>query len=114
MPDWLHAADSSIARLVLQRGLGLVYLVAFLVALEQFPALLGERGVLPVARFLARASFRESPSLFHFRYSDRLLKAVALAGTGLSVAIVLGLPDRWPAPITIGVWLVLWALFLSI
>src|SRR5438874_2525868 len=114
LAEWLHAADYTIARLVLQRGLGLVYLVAFLVALEQFPALLGERGVLPVARFLARASFRESPSLFYFRYSDRLLRAVALAGIVLSLAIILGLPDRWPAPLTIAAWLVLWALYLSI
>src|SRR2546425_10083965 len=95
MPDWLHAADYSIARLVLQRGLGLVYLIAFLVALEQFPALLGERGLLPVARYLARVPFREAPSLFHFLYSDRLLRAVALAGIALSLAIILGLPDRW-------------------
>src|SRR5256885_1068821 len=53
MPDWLHAADYTLARVVLQRGLGLVYLIAFLVALEQFPPLLGERGLLPVPRFLA-------------------------------------------------------------
>src|SRR5438876_7100355 len=97
MPDWLHAADYSIARLVLQRGLGLVYLIAFLVALEQFVPLLGERGLLPVARFLGRVPFRESPSLFHFRYSDRLFNAVAVAGVGLSLVVVLGLPDRWPA-----------------
>src|SRR5438067_7727907 len=114
MPDWLHSPDYMLARLVLQRGLGLVYLIAFLVALEQFRALLGERGLLPVPRFLARASFREAPSLFHFRYSDRLLTAVSLAGIVLSLVVVIGLPDRWPAPLTIAVWLVLWALYLSI
>ena len=114
MSDWLHAPDYGIARLVLQRGLGLVYLIAFIVALEQFPALLGERGLLPVPRFLARVGFREAPSLFHIRYSDRLLIAVSLAGIALSLAVVLGLPDRWPAPITIGIWLVLWALYMSI
>jgi len=114
MSDWLHAPDYGIARLVLQRGLGLVYLIAFIVALEQFPALLGERGLLPVPRFLARVGFREAPSLFHIRYSDRLLIAVSLAGIALSLAVVLGLPDRWPAPITIGIWFVLWALYMSI
>src|SRR5207237_227649 len=111
MPDWLHAPDYTLARVILQRGLGLVYLIAFLVALEQFRALLGERGLLPVPRFLARATFREAPSLFHFRYSDRLLTAVSLAGIVLSLAVVIGLPDRWPAPLTIAVWLVLWALY---
>src|SRR5438552_5228511 len=114
MPDWLHAPDYWIARLVLQRGLGLIYLIAFAVALEQFPALLGERGLLPVPRYLERASFLDAPSLFHFRYSDRLLRAVSLAGIVLSLAIVAGLPDRWPAPLTIALWLVVWALYLSI
>ena len=70
MPDWLHAPDYWIARLVLQRGLGLIYLIAFAVALEQFPALLGERGLLPVPRYLERARFLDAPSLFHFGYSD--------------------------------------------
>jgi len=114
MPDWLHAPDYMLARLVLQRGLGLVYLIAFLVALEQFRPLLGERGLLPVPRFLEHASFRESPSLFHLGYSDRLLAAISLTGIVLSLVVVIGLPDRWPVPLTIAVWLVLWALYLSI
>ncbi|HEX8538517.1 MAG TPA: lipase maturation factor family protein [Cystobacter sp.] len=114
MPDWFHASDFWIARLVLQRGLGFAYLLAFLVALEQFRPLLGERGLLPVPRFLARVRFRDAPSLFHFRYSDRLLVVVALVGILLSLTIVLGLPDAWPVPLTMAVWLVLWALYLSI
>ncbi|WNG25809.1 lipase maturation factor family protein [Cystobacter fuscus] len=114
MPDWFHASDSWIARLVLQRGLGLAYLIAFLVALEQFRPLLGERGLLPVPRFIARVRFLDAPSLFHFRYSDRLLVVVALAGILLSLTIVLGLPDAWPVPLTMAAWLVLWALYLSI
>ena len=114
MPDWFHAPDYWIARLVLQRGLGFVYLIAFLVALEQFRPLLGERGLLPVTRFLAVRRFRDSPSLFHFRYSDRLLTAVALVGIVLSFVIVVGLPDRWPVALTVAIWLVLWALYLSI
>src|SRR4051794_33371423 len=114
MPDWLHASNYWIARLLLQRGLGFVYLIAFLVALKQFPVLLGERGLLPVPRFVARVPFRQSPSLFHFRYSDRLLVWVAAVGVVLSVAIVVGLPDRWPAPLTMAAWLLPWALYLSI
>lgn len=114
MPEWFHAPDSWLARLVLQRGLGLVYLIAFLVAWGQFRPLLGERGLLPVPRYLAFVRFREAPSLFHLRYSDRLLVAVAWVGIVLSLAVVLGLPDRWPVPLTIAVWLILWALYLSI
>jgi len=114
MPGWFHAGDSFIARLVLQRGLGVAYFIAFAVALEQFVPLLGERGLLPVPRFLERVPFWRSPSLFHFGYSDRLLKLVAAAGMALSLAIVLGLPDRWPALLNLALWLVVWALYLSI
>src|ERR671937_635477 len=103
-----------VSRLLITRGMGLIYLIAFLVALDQFRPLLGERGLLPVPRFVAAVRFRDAPSLFHFRYSDRLLVVVSLAGILLSLTIVLGLPDAWPVPLTIAAWLVLWALYLSI
>src|ERR1700760_1777417 len=105
MPDWIHAPDSWLARLVLQRGLGLAYLIAFAVALEQFVPLLGEHGLLPVPRFLERVRFWQAPSLFHDRYSDRLLRIVALTGLVLSLAIVVGLPDRWPSGLNVAIWL---------
>ena len=41
---------------VLQRGVAILYVVAFLSSLDQFPALLGERGLLPVPDFLAGSS----------------------------------------------------------
>lgn len=102
------------ARLVIQRGLGVVYFIAFLVALDQFRPLLGERGLLPVPRFLEVVRFREAPSLFHWRYSDRLLVGVSVVGMLLALAIIVGLPDRWPVPFVIAIWLVVWALYLSI
>jgi hypothetical protein len=114
MPDWLHAPDAALARLLLQRGLGLVYFIAFANALEQFPALLGDHGLLPVADYLRRVPFREAPSLFHAHYSDRLLRAVSLTGMAGAAAIVAGLPDRWPVGLTVALWLLLWALYLSI
>src|SRR5207245_7821997 len=66
-----------LSRLVITRGLGVIYLVAFLVALNQFRPLLGGRGLLPAPRFLSRVTFRQAPSLFHLRYSDQLLTASA-------------------------------------
>jgi hypothetical protein len=112
--DWFHAPDYWLARLIIQRGLGAVYFIAFLVTLDQFRPLLGEHGLLPVRRFLEVVRFREAPSLFHWRYSDRLLVGVAITGMLLSLAIVVGLPDRWPVPLTIAIWLAVWALYLSI
>ena len=111
---WLEAPDYWLARLVIERGLGAIYAVAFLVALRQFAPLLGERGLLPVPDFVRSVPFRASPSLFHVRYSDRLLRACALTGLVLSAAVVLGIPDGLPIPLEMAVWILLWALYLSI
>ncbi|HLZ48264.1 MAG TPA: lipase maturation factor family protein, partial [Candidatus Limnocylindria bacterium] len=111
---WLEAPDYWLARLVLERGLGAIYLVAFLVALRQFTPLLGERGLLPVREFTAHVPFRVSPSLFHLRYSDRLFRGCAWLGLALSALVVLGLPDTWPLPLELLPWLALWILYLSI
>ena len=112
--DWFSASDYQLTRLVIERGLGLTYVLAFLVALNQFPALLGERGLLPVPRYLGSAGFGEAPSLFHLRYSDRLLRAVALTGVALSVSLVLGLLQAGPLWLPMLGWFVLWVLYLSI
>ncbi|OLC58379.1 MAG: hypothetical protein AUH85_00845 [Chloroflexi bacterium 13_1_40CM_4_68_4] len=111
--DWLQAPDYWLARLVLQRALGAVYLVAFLVAARQFVPLLGERGLLPVPRFVAAVSFRSAPSLFHLRYSDRLATIAAWTGIALASIVVIGLPETWPLSLTMLVWAALWALYLS-
>lgn len=113
-PDLLRADDLWLARLVFQRGLALIYLVAFLVALHQFRPLLGERGLLPVPDFVRAVPFRLSPSLFHWRYSDRLFSVVAWTGVALSALTLAGLTDLLPLPLAMLVWLVLWTLYLSI
>jgi lipase maturation factor len=112
--DWLAAPDHALVRLVFQRALGLIYLDAFSIVLLQFRPLLGERGLLPVPRYLRLVPFRSAPSLFHWRYSDRLVLAVAWTGIALSVATVVGITDTVPTPIAMLVWLALWALYLSI
>jgi Lipase maturation factor len=68
----------------------------------------------PVPRFLAAVPFAGSPSLFHLRYSDRLLLLVAWAGAALATAALLGLPEAGPAWLSLAVWLTMWALYLSI
>ena len=112
--EWFAAPEYWFGRLVLERGLGLIYLIAFLQALYEFPALLGERGLMPVPEYLRAAGFREAPSLFQWRYSDRLLRVVALTGACLAAAVLTGLAQRAPLPVTMLVWLALWALYLSI
>ncbi|HZP95806.1 MAG TPA: lipase maturation factor family protein [Candidatus Limnocylindria bacterium] len=112
--DWLRADDYWLARLVFQRGLALIYLVAFVVALRQFRALLGERGLLPVPHFVSQVRFLDAPSLFHLRYSDRLLAAVSWTGIALAAFAAVGLTDAVPAPLAMLVWAALWAMYLSI
>ena len=112
--DWLAAPDYWLARLVFQRALGAIYLIAFAVALDQFPALLGERGLLPAPDFIRAIPFRRSPSLFYLRYSDRLARIVAAAGAALAAGAVLGAPDLLPAPLAMAWWAAMWALYVSI
>ncbi|MGQ4596616.1 lipase maturation factor family protein [Nocardia sp. R6R-6] len=102
-----------LARLVFERLLGLVYLIAFISTVAQFPTLCGDRGLLPAPRYLRAAGFRRSPSLLHLHYSDRLAAALAALGVVLSGAVVLGLLDRTPLPVAMAAWAVLWVLYLS-
>lgn len=112
--DWFDAGDYEIARLVLQRGVAAVYVIAFVSAINQFPALVGEHGLLPAPLLLARTRFRELPSLFHWRYSDRMLLALAWFGAALAAALVLGLPQLGPPWLPMLAFLLLWAAYLSI
>lgn len=81
------------------RGLGLVYLVAFLVAVFQLVPLIGEHGLLPVGQFLDRVAaahdgrgggFIELPTVFWIDHSDTSLMAVSIAGAVLAAALLLG------------------------
>jgi hypothetical protein len=113
MPD-LTAPDYTIARLVIERGLALIYVIAFVVAARQFPPLCGERGLQPAPRILSRARFLEAPSLFHWGYSDRRLKIVSWSGAALAFLLVVGLAQVAPLPLTMLAWFGLWCMYQSI
>ncbi|WP_455353356.1 lipase maturation factor family protein [Streptomyces sp. SYSU K217416] len=112
--EWFTAPDYWLSRLVFQRALAGVYLVAFLAAALQFRALIGERGMLPVPDFVRRVPFRRAPSLFQLRYSDRLFAVCAWTGALLAAAVVCGAADVVPLWAAMLMWAVLWALYLSI
>ncbi|MGD1205431.1 lipase maturation factor family protein [Mycobacterium seoulense] len=111
---WFSAPEYWLGRLVLERGVGVVYLLAFVAAAAQFRALIGEHGIQPVPRFLAAQSFWRTPSLFHLRYSDRLFSAASWFGAALSAAVVAGAADAVPLWAAMLMWLALWVLYLSI
>jgi hypothetical protein len=112
--DWLGTTDYVFAREVVQRGVAAIFLIAFLSAADQFPALLGEHGLLPVPRFLQYSYARRQPTIFRWRYSDRMLRLIAWAGVVVSATLVAGLPQlAWPWVTTV-LFLLLWGAYLSI
>ncbi len=92
----------------------MVYLLAFINALNQFLPLLGEDGLLPLPSFLERMPFKEKPSIFHWRYSDRFFKYIAWFGIILSLAALSGLSGLGPFWVSALIWLLLWILYSSI
>jgi hypothetical protein len=111
---WFDAPDYWLSRLVFQRGLAAIYLIGFVVAANQFRALLGSNGLLPIPRFVQRVPMRRAPSLFQLHYSDRSFALTAWAGASLAAAAAAGLADIAPLWASMLIWAVLWALYLSI
>ena len=112
--SWFDAADYEFARQVLQRGVAALFFVAFLSSLNQFPALLGERGLLPVPDYLSGFSRLSRPTLFRWRYSDGLLRGVCAAGLVVSSLLVAGIPQLGPPWVPLIAFLGLWLLYMSI
>jgi len=111
---WFGTDEYDVAREVLLRGFAALTIVALASALAQFPALLGQHGLEPVPRFVARTSWRRAPSVFRWRYSDRLFRGYAWAGIVLAGSVVVGLAQAGPWWVVTVVFLLLWALYLSI
>jgi hypothetical protein len=111
--DLLSAPGYDVARLLLQRGVALVYVLAFASVLYEWRPLLGERGLTPVPRFVQQVPWRRSPSLFHRWYDDRLATGLAWGGLALALAMLLGLADVAPTSVVVPLWLVLYGLYLS-
>ncbi|CAN5435420.1 lipase maturation factor family protein [soil metagenome] len=104
-----------LTRFVILRLLGVVYAVAFLVAINQIVPLIGSNGLLPVGIYLkqvsitlgsAGAGFVRLPSLFWLWHSDTALLITAWTGFLLSCVVVAGYADA----LLMGV---LWVLYMS-
>ncbi|WAL99362.1 lipase maturation factor family protein [Streptomyces sp. Je 1-369] len=112
--EWFTADAYWLSRLIFQRALAVLYVMAFLGAALQFRALIGERGMLPVPRYVERVPFRRAPSLFQLRFSDRFFALCAWAGCAVAVALLAGADGLLPLWGAMLLWLVPWALYLSI
>ena len=102
-----------LSRFLFERGLAFIYLVAFIVAANQFVPLLGERGLQPVTRFVQAVPFRTSPSLFFLRPTDAAFRAAAWLGILLSIVALTGLLRPRSAIAAMVLWALLWLLYLS-
>ncbi|NBC25441.1 MAG: lipase maturation factor family protein [Bacteroidetes bacterium] len=114
MVEGIYQADYWISRFIIQRGMGFIYLLAFLVAFHQFRPLVGENGLLPAPEFLKRTTFKEFPGIFQWHYSDSFFGWIAASGLFLSLLALFGVSDSWPVWLTMLHWFLLWALYLSI
>jgi hypothetical protein len=112
--DWFVAPDYWLTRWLIERGLALVYILAFGAVLHQFRALLGENGLTPVPAYLRGLRYRDAPSVFHVRYSDGLVVAMGVIGVAVGGLLLVGLPQAGPTWLPMLAWLLLWALYLSI
>ena len=104
-----------LTRFMILRLLGVVYTVAFLVAVKQVLPLIGSRGLTPANIYLKRVStalgsetagFLRLPSLFWFWHSDTALLTVAWVGLLLSCLVVAGFANALMLA-------VLWILYMS-
>src|SRR5579862_5127214 len=106
-------SDEWLTRLVFQRALATVFLIAFLNAANQFKPLLGERGLLPVPLFVKDTTFAASPSLFVFFPRDAAFTAAAWTGVALAAIAAAGISEWFGTPISMAIWALLWALYIS-
>jgi hypothetical protein len=107
LPDYWYS------RWLFERGLAVIYLVAFLAAVNQFIPLAGERGLLPAVRFVREVPLRYSPSLFYWWPSDQAFRIGAWAGVALSIVALTGIASRCGAVPAAILWGGLYVLYLS-
>lgn len=103
-----------LSRWLFLRGLGCIYLIAFLSLWVQIQGLIGSNGVLPVNEYLAAVrqqigikGYHLVPTIFWFNSSDLFLHLMCAGGVFLSIVLITGF---FPTVSFIG----LWSLYLSL
>lgn len=102
-----------VTRAVFLRGLGVVYLIAFVSLWVQIDGLVGSKGVLPLANFLgavrlqlsdasALSRFLDLPTLCWINSGDGFLQFLCAGGAVLSCALIVGI---LPVPALALLWL---------
>jgi hypothetical protein len=102
-----------ISRLLLLRGTGVISLIAFLVALNQFRPLLGEHGLLPVPLFVKQLPFQETPSLFYLWPKNAAFLLASWTGILLSCVVITGVSERFGSWGMFAIWAAIYIIYLS-
>src|SRR5499426_4853624 len=102
------ATEFWLTRFCFQRALGGIYLIAFLIAANQFIPLLGARGLKPVRLFVRQVPFRRAPSLFYVNCSDRFIATMIWCGIVLSCFAVTGFSESFGLSVSVLTWALLW------
>ncbi len=83
------------------RILALIYFAAFASFGVQITGLIGERGILPVGRYLQAVAenfgvrgYWMMPTVFWFAHGDVVLQAVCIAGAAIAIVLLLGYLER--------------------
>src|ERR1043165_10174746 len=114
MDHWFQRVGTSqtywLTRFMILRLLGIIYAIAFLVAINQIIPLIGSNGLTPVEIYLKQisaalgsdgAGFMRLPSIFWIWHSDTGLLTVAWIGFVLSLVVVAGFAN---APLLAFLW----------
>jgi hypothetical protein len=109
----LFDATYWLSQFAVTRAVGLVFLIAFICALNQAKPLIGEHGLLPLTSWIHEVPFRSTPSLFYFWPSDRALDAAAWLGVLISLLITTGIALRYSSLVAAVAWIALWVLYIS-
>ncbi len=108
-------ATHFLVRSLLLRGLGLIYLLAFVSLWVQLPGLIGQNGILPSEQFVEAARSQATagqrwlllPTLAWLDASDGALLAHCIGGVVFSLALIAGIVP-WLSTVA------LWVLYLSL
>lgn len=103
-----------LTRFVILRSLGVIYAIAFLIAINEIVPLIGSDGLLPISLYIKQvtdaigitAGFIRLPSIFWFAHSDATLLTVAWIGFILSCIVVAGYANAI-------ILFILWFLYMS-
>jgi hypothetical protein len=98
----------SLARWLILRLLGVVYVFAFLGIVMQGLPLLGEHGLTPAATYVERlaahgATFWDVPSVFMWNASDGALQAWAYIGLAIAICVAIGYANM---PMMLALWFI--------